>query len=67
MLVNNQNACKKITLGGIIYSINEEEKTAGVSGLNSESKEILIPYSIIYDTKEYVITSILNSSFKNDW
>lgn len=65
MNANNQNPCKKVTIGDIIYLINEEKKTAGVGGSISESKEILIPYSIIYGTQEYVITSILNSSFKN--
>lgn len=56
---------KKIEENDIIYSLNEEEKTASIIGINKTNSEVLIPKSIIYQTKEYVIVSILEGSFRN--
>ncbi|KAK8838938.1 hypothetical protein M9Y10_032397 [Tritrichomonas musculus] len=64
----NEAVGKDIEVNGIYYSIDMENKTAVLSraGANSPSspKIIIIPRSISYQSKEYVITRILNSSFQ---
>lgn len=47
----------------IIYSINGEDNTAWIIGCDSDICEIFIPYSIIYESKEYTITCICERAF----
>lgn len=59
---------KDIEVNGIYYSIDMVNKTAVIShaAANSPSSPriIIIPRSISYQSKEYVITRILNGSFQ---
>lgn len=54
---------KKIEQNNIIFSLNEEEKTADIVGINEKIIDLIIPKSIKYESKEYFITSILNGAF----
>ena len=48
---------------GIIYSINEKEKTASIIGEKCEKSEIIIPRSIDYESNTYIVTSISVCAF----
>lgn len=50
--------------GGIRYILNEKEKTAGIKRNISSFGNILLPRSINYDSKDYLVTEILEGSFK---
>lgn len=52
-------------LNSIIYSINEEEMTAGIIGLNTDINELIIPLLINSESKDYIITSILEGAFSH--
>lgn len=54
---------KRIEQDHIIYSLNEKEKTASVVDNNKARGDIIIPKSIIYKTKEYIIVNILQCTF----
>ena len=54
---------KPIIQDRIIYSLQEDENTASIIGHNSINDNIIIPRSIIHDTKEYIITSISDNAF----
>lgn len=54
---------KKIRQEGLVYSINEEEKTASVIRYKSKKKELIIPRSIEHESNEYLITSISKYAF----
>lgn len=56
---------KKIRQEGLVYSINEEEKTASVIGYKSKKKELIIPRSIEHESNEYLITSISKYAFNS--
>lgn len=45
------------------YLINEKERTASVTKSELAKGEIIIPYSIIHNSIEYVVTSILEGAF----
>ena len=55
----------KITINKLIYKINKEEKTAGIIG-NYYSKGAIafIPRSIIYESQEYLVTTICKNAFR---
>ena len=55
---------KVISKDRIIYSINEEEKTAFLIKNESPIKDIYIPRSIIYESQEYVIINIRRNAFR---
>lgn len=64
MIKNQQNKLnKKITQDNIVYSINENEKTAWVVDNESAYGDILIPHSIKHESNEYIITKICENSF----
>ena len=48
---------------GVIYSINENEKTASIIDSILYSTSIVIPRSIVYESSEYPVISILEGSF----
>ena len=57
---------KTIEIKKIIYSLNAEQMTASVVGLSPKSRyhiHIHIPYSINYNSDEYIITSISEYAF----
>ena len=54
---------KRIKHDSIIYSINEEERTACLISCKGNSDHIIIPRSIKQESKEYDITSILENAF----
>ena len=56
---------KKIRQEGLVYSINEEEKTASVTKCQSNATEIIIPRSIKHKSKEYIVTIIASGAFRN--
>lgn len=55
---------KKVEINGFIYNINEKEKTADLYRKTSIEKDIFIPRSIYYQSKEYLIVEICNDAFK---
>lgn len=56
---------KRADYDDIIYSINEENKTASVIGCYTNYSKITIPKSIQYKSSEYIVTSILRKAFKS--
>ena len=56
---------KIIAQNNIKYSIDLKKRTAQIIRCNSESFEIHVPYSIKYESNEYIITSILGYAFQN--
>ena len=55
-------------IGGIIYKIDEEAKTAVVSKANEDYLgEVIIPEKIIYDNSVYTVTSIAEHAFYNKY
>ena len=56
---------KKVRYNGILYAINEKEGTAGVFQNLTDKKEVIIPRSIRYKSKEFIVTIIHSKSFKN--
>lgn len=45
--------------------MNEKEGTAGVFKSRSEEKTVMIPRSIEYESKEFIVTRIHKNSFEN--
>lgn len=56
---------KRVDYDDIIYSINEEDKTASVIGCYTNNTEIIIPRLIKQESDEYIVTSISKGAFKN--
>ena len=54
---------KRVKYDGIIYCLNEEEKTSDVIDFMTNKKEIKIPSYIKHETNEYSVTSIIKNSF----
>ena len=50
----------------LLFTLNDDKMTAGIKGLNSNLKDIFIPKTINIDSKEYIITSILENAFENN-
>ena len=64
--INPTKKLNKINIDGIVYSINEVEKTANVANvfhLLSTINEIFFPCSINYNTNEYTVISISEHAF----
>lgn len=59
-----EDAIFKIDYDGFIFSLNEEEKTASLIGNNNTKSEIIIPYSVIYERQEFIVTNISEGAFK---
>lgn len=57
------NVRKKVTINGIIFALNEKEKTAGVFKCTSQEADVFIPHSINYGFTEFVVTTIHQNSF----
>lgn len=49
----------------LIYSFNQEEKTAYIVGNNNANGKISIPQSIISENQKFDVVSINEGSFKN--
>lgn len=49
----------------ILYSIDEQTKTASVVSNNSPNADIFIPRSITHNSQEYLVTCIRSESFRN--
>lgn len=49
----------------LIFSLNEEDKTASIIGSQYPEKEICIPRSINHESQEFVIKSIKEGAFRN--
>ena len=58
----NQKKMISVFLDGIEYVINESDNTAGVFRICNSVSEILIPRTIMYNSKKYAVTSILTSA-----
>lgn len=58
---------KRIVQDGLIYLINDEDTTACIIGNIGFIDETIIPRTIKYLSKEYVITSLLNEDFEFCW
>ena len=58
---------RKVKIIDFIYSINEEEKTAGIFSYENINNDIIIQRSITYNSKTYIITSILEGVFQNTY
>ena len=52
----------KVVKDRIVYSINEEEKTSTIISYKPK-REIIIPNTINYETKEYTVTNISKHAF----
>lgn len=66
MLINQCDKTK-IVQSGIIFALNEKEKTAEVIGYDESSfcHHVLIPCSIDYNSQEFIVTVIKKDSFLN--
>lgn len=47
------------------YSVDTNTKTASISKCLNPVSEVIIPYSITYNSEEYIITSIAEGAFQN--
>lgn len=54
---------RKIQYEGLEYLINNADLTAGVIGYNSTKINVIIPRSIIFESKEFIVISILEHAF----
>lgn len=54
----------KMVFDDIIYSVNGEEKTLKIHRNESEKESIIIPFSIIKEKEEYIVTILSGGSFK---
>ena len=60
-----ENLCTRIEIDFLIYSLHEEENTAQIVGNNiSSNVDLIIPRSIKYKTRYYIITSISSEAFR---
>lgn len=50
---------------GILYTINEKEKTASLVGTDTIRKKLLIPRYIVHKSNKYIVTSISKEAFRN--
>lgn len=50
----------------MLFSINEEDKTASVIDRISKTKDVLIPRSVKYQDRDFIVTSIRKHAFSND-
>lgn len=48
----------EIEQDGLIYSINEDQNSASFSGVSSDLSNVIVPRSLKYESKEYIITRI---------
>lgn len=54
---------KRIEYDNVIYSINESKSVSSVVDSKCTIYQTTIPQSITHESKEYVVTSILNNAF----
>lgn len=54
----------RIKQDGLIYSMQEEEKTANIIESKSTAELIQIPFSIKYKSNEYIVKSITKEAFQ---
>ena len=54
---------KTVEKDGLVYVLDEQNQTAGVYNVNSTEEEILIPKSVFYESKEFIVTAIIENSF----
>lgn len=59
----SENQSITVEKDNIAYSINNQESTASVRYCNIKCIDFIIPRSIIYNSKEYIVTSILEKAF----
>ena len=59
-----ENANERVEQNNILYSINTKEKIASVICYHSAIEDIIIPRSIIYKSKEYIVKSISKKAFE---
>ena len=59
----SENQSITVEKDNIAYSINKQENTASVRYCNIKCFDFIIPRSIIYNSKEYIVTSILEKAF----
>lgn len=57
---------KQVKENGLLFVINETEKTAFVFQNLTAEGDIVIPRSIIYNSHEFIVTRICSKSFLND-
>lgn len=56
---------KILNENGLFYSLNEDEKTAGIVGCHlSNDYDVTIPKFVIHESQEYVVTNIHKEAFK---
>lgn len=55
----------KVVQDDIIYILNEEDKTTDIINNDYACGDIFIPRSIKYENSEFIVISILESSFEN--
>lgn len=55
---------KTVENDGLLYSLNEEEKTAVLYGqTNNNNKVIFVPKAVFYDSQEFIVKKIFKRSF----
>lgn len=62
--MSDKNQQIEINQNKLIYSLNDDKKTASVIG-NSSNDDVFIPSSIYYKSQEYKVTRVSESSFQN--
>lgn len=57
---------RKVEKDGLIFIINENQKTASLLFNFSDKKDILIPKSVFFESDEFLVTEIAEGAFKYD-
>ena len=54
-----------VSINGLKYSLNDEEKTADIIGYDNPGSEIIIPRSIKKNKDDYLVSNIADNAFKS--
>ena len=62
--MSRRKEIKTVIQEGVTNSINEDEKTASVTRYFCQKCDVIIPNSIIHESKEYIVKSISHQAFE---
>ena len=62
-IIHLYSAQKVTGENGLLYILDEEKQEAGIAGINVYNENIVAPKSIIFNNKEFLITSVVERAF----
>ena len=62
----NQSSRTKVVANDIYYILDENEKTASISAIETSQTTVNIPRSILFQSQEYLVTRILSKAFHTE-